>query len=102
MLHCDEGSRKALVCISGPLKSVEGSVSVEKLTEVIRGDVPAGLPENGMTGSRVKLPMVRNRQRLLFSCRANPSQFDMAPGLLKDYKAEALKNRNGVRPRQPP
>ena len=36
------------------------SVRVEKLAKVIRGDIPARLPENGMAGSRVKLAMVGN------------------------------------------
>jgi hypothetical protein len=80
----------------------EGSVGVEKPAKVIRGDVPAGLPENGMAGSGVKLAMVGNGQSLLFSRRADPSQFDVTPRLLKNCKSEALKYRNGVRPRQPP
>jgi|SRR2546428_589025 len=77
------------------------SVRVEKLAKVIRGDIPARLPENGMAGSRVKLAMVGNGQSLLFARSANPSQFDVASGLLKNYKAEALKNRNGFGPREP-
>jgi hypothetical protein len=57
-----------------------------------RARVSASLAENRMAGSGVKLTVVRNGQRLPFTCRANSSQFDMTPRLLKNDKSESLKN----------
>ena len=77
------------------------SIGVEKTPKVIRGNIPASLPENGVASPSVELVMIRNGQCFLFDGLVHASQFDVNAALGKDEKAELLKDRSGFRPRKP-